>query len=100
MTSEPRKAISRRIGMETRVTVLGHLQRGGIPTPYDRVLATRFGVYAADMLAEGNYNRMVALKGSEVTSVPLEAVAGKTRNVPLDHPLIRAARHVGTNFGD
>ena len=94
------KAISRRIGMETRVTVLGHLQRGGIPTPYDRVLATRFGVYAADMLAEGIYNRMIALKGSEVTSVPLEEVAGRTRNVPLDHPLIRAARHVGTNFGD
>ena len=94
------KSISRRIGMETRVTVLGHLQRGGIPTPYDRVLATRFGVYAADMLSEGMYNRMVALKGSEVTSVPLEEVANKTRVVPLDHPLIRAARHVGTNFGD
>ena len=94
------KAISRRIGMETRVTVLGHLQRGGIPTPYDRVLATRFGVHAAEMLAEGAYNRMVALRGAEVTSVPLEAVAGKTRVVPLDHPLIRAARRVGTNFGD
>jgi 6-phosphofructokinase 1 len=94
------KAISRRIGMETRVTVLGHLQRGGVPTPYDRVLATRFGVYAAEMLAEGVYNRMVALRGSEVTSVPLEDVAGKTKLVPLDHPLIRAARRVGTNFGD
>jgi 6-phosphofructokinase 1 len=94
------KAISRRIGMETRVTVLGHLQRGGIPTPYDRVLATRFGVFAAEMLAEGTYNRMVALRGSEVTSVPLEEVAGRTRVVPLDHPLIRAARRVGTNFGD
>ena len=94
------KAISRRVGMETRVTVLGHLQRGGVPTPYDRVLATRFGVFAAEMLAEGVYNRMVALRGSEVTSVPLEDVAGKTKLVPLDHPLIRAARRVGTNFGD
>ena len=94
------KAISRRIGMETRVTVLGHLQRGGIPTPFDRVLATRFGVYAAEMLADGVYNRMVALHGSEVTSVPLEGVAGKTKLVPLDHPLIGAARRVGTNFGD
>jgi ATP-dependent phosphofructokinase / diphosphate-dependent phosphofructokinase len=94
------KAISRRVGMETRVTVLGHLQRGGIPTPFDRVLATRFGVFAAEMLAEGAYNRMVALRGSEVTSVPLEDVAGKTKLVPLDHPLIRAARRVGTNFGD
>jgi 6-phosphofructokinase 1 len=94
------KAISRRIGMETRVTVLGHLQRGGIPTPFDRVLATRFGTHAAEMLSEGVFNRMVAMKGAEVTSVPLEQVAGKIKLVPADHPLIRAARHVGTNFGD
>jgi phosphofructokinase-like protein len=94
------KAISKRIGMETRVTVLGHLQRGGIPTPFDRVLATRFGVHAAEMLADGVYNRMVALRGAEITSVPIEEVAGKTKLVPLDHPLIRAARRVGTNFGD
>lgn len=94
------KAITRRIGMETRVTVLGHLQRGGVPTPFDRVLATRFGTFAAEMLAEGTYNQMVCLKGSEIASVPLEQVAGKLKLVPPDHPLIRAARHVGTNFGD
>jgi ATP-dependent phosphofructokinase / diphosphate-dependent phosphofructokinase len=94
------RQISKRIGMETRVMVLGHLQRGGIPTPFDRVLATRFGTYAAEMLAQGVYNQMVCMKGSEVTSVPLEKVAGKTKLVPLDHPLIRAARRVGTNFGD
>ncbi|MCI0456408.1 MAG: 6-phosphofructokinase [Gemmataceae bacterium] len=94
------KAISRRLGMETRVTVLGHLQRGGVPTPFDRILATRFGTHAAEMLTRGEYNRMVALKGAEVTSVPLEDVAGKTKLVPPDHPLIRAARRVGTNFGD
>ena len=94
------KAISRRLGMETRVTVLGHLQRGGAPTPFDRILATRFGTHAAEMLAEGVYNHMVALKGSEVASVPLEQVAGKIKLVPADHPLIRAARRVGTNFGD
>jgi phosphofructokinase-like protein len=94
------KAISHRLGMETRVTVLGHLQRGGLPTPYDRILATRFGTHAAEMLAEGIYNHMVCLKGSEVTSVPLEAVAGKLKLVPPDHALIRAARRVGTNFGD
>ena len=94
------KAISRRLGMETRVTVLGHLQRGGIPTPFDRVLATRFGTFAAEMLAEGKYNHMVCMKGAEVTSVPLEKVAGRTKLVPLDHPLIRSARRVGTNFGD
>jgi 6-phosphofructokinase 1 len=92
--------IAERLGIETRVTVLGHLQRGGLPTPFDRVLATRFGTHAAEMIAEGAYNRMVALHGSEVTSVPLEAVAGKVKMIPTDHPLIRAARRVGTNFGD
>lgn len=99
-SSQVAKAVSRRLGMETRVTVLGHLQRGGIPTPYDRILATRFGTHAAEMLAEGVYNQMVCLHGSEISSVPLEEVAGKVKLVPLDHPLIRAARRVGTNFGD
>ncbi len=94
------KQISRRLGMDTRVTVLGHLQRGGVPTPFDRVLATRFGTYAAEMLSEGRYNMMVSLKGAEVTGIPLEKIAGRTKLVPLDHPLIRASRRVGTNFGD
>ncbi len=94
------RTIARRIGMETRVTVLGHLQRGGIPTPFDRVLATRFGTHAAEMLNEGVYNQMVAMRGAEVTSVPLEQVAGRIKLVPPDHALIRAARRVGTNFGD
>ncbi|MBM4070541.1 MAG: 6-phosphofructokinase [Planctomycetes bacterium] len=99
-SSQVAKAVSRRLGMETRVTVLGHLQRGGIPTPFDRILATRFGTHAAEMLAEGVYNQMVCLRGADVSSVPLEEVAGKTKLVPHDHPLIRAARRVGTNFGD
>jgi 6-phosphofructokinase 1 len=94
------KAISRRLGIDTRVTVLGYLQRGGVPTPFDRILATRFGTHAAELLAQGKYNRMVCLKGAEVTSVPLDLVAGKIKLVPLDHPLIQAARRVGTNFGD
>jgi 6-phosphofructokinase 1 len=94
------KQISRRLGMDTRVTVLGHLQRGGIPTPYDRVLATRFGTFAAELLADGRYNQMVCMKGAEVAAVPLEKVAGRTKLVPLDHALIRSARRVGTNFGD
>ena len=94
------KAISKRVDMETRVTVLGHLQRGGIPTPFDRVLASRFGTYAAEMLSRGEYNSMVAMKGSSVTSVPLADVAGKTKLVPPDHPLIGTARRIGTNFGD
>jgi phosphofructokinase-like protein len=99
-SSSVAKAISRRLGMETRVTVLGHLQRGGVPTPFDRVLATRFGTHAAELLNEGRYNCMVAMKGADVTSVPLELVAGKVKLVPPDHPLIRSARRVGTNFGD
>src|SRR4029077_3098259 len=99
-TSALAKEINRRPGMDTRVTVLGHLQRGGIPTPFDRILATRFGTHAAEMLAAGDYNKMVSLQGSEVVGVPLEEVAGKIKLVPLDHPLIRAARRVGTNFGD
>jgi 6-phosphofructokinase 1 len=94
------KALARRLGIETRVTVLGHLQRGGIPTPFDRILATRFGTCAAEMLARGEYNRMIALKGPDVTSVPLEEVAGRVKLVAPDHPLVRAARRVGTNFGD
>ena len=100
VSSAVARQIAKRTGMETRVTVLGHLQRGGIPTPFDRVLATRFGTHGAEMLAEGVYNRMVCQKGAEITSVPLEQVAGKIKLVPLDHPLIRAARRVGTNFGD
>lgn len=99
-SSSVAKAITRRLGMETRVTVLGHLQRGGIPTPFDRILATRFGTFAAELMAQGTYNHMVCMKGSEVTSVPIEQVAGKLKLVPPDHPLIRAARRVGTNFGD
>jgi len=94
------RAIYERLGIDTRVTVLGHLQRGGVPTAFDRILATRFGTHAADMLAEGKYNRMVAMRGGNVTSVPIEEVAGKVKLVPPDHPLIRAARGVGTNFGD
>jgi 6-phosphofructokinase 1 len=94
------RAILERLDIDTRVTVLGHLQRGGVPTAFDRILATRFGTHAADMLADGKYNRMVAMRGGTVTSVPIEEVAGKIKLVPPDHPLIRAARGVGTNFGD
>jgi 6-phosphofructokinase 1 len=94
------RAILDKLDIDTRVTVLGHLQRGGVPTALDRILATRFGTHAADMLAEGKYNRMVAMRGSTVTSVPIEEVAGKIKLVPPDHPLIHAARGVGTNFGD
>ncbi len=87
-------------GLEARVTVLGYLQRGGVPAPYDRVLATQFGVAAAHLLADGNYGNMVALKNDKIVPVPLEYVAGKTKRVPLDDPMLLAAREVGTCLGD
>jgi len=87
-------------GMETRVTVLGYLQRGGIPSPFDRLMATRFGTEAVRLLAKGKYNRMVVFKNGEVTNVDIEKVAGKTRLVPPDHELIQCAKMVGTCFGD
>lgn len=85
--------------IECRVTILGHLQRGGTPSAFDRLLATRLAVKAMDMLVEGQYNHMVAVKGTELVAVPLEKVAGKQRLVPTDSPLIQAAIAVGTHFG-
>ena len=87
------------VSCEVRSTLLGHVQRGGTPTAFDRVLATRYGVHAADLVAEGRFGRMVALQGDHVTSVPLSEVAGASRSVPLDHELLRAARGTGVLLG-
>ena len=87
-------------GLESRFTVLGHLQRGGTPTAYDRVLATRFGVKAAELCNSGASGVMVALKGMEIIAVPLADVGDKTRLVTVDHPEVNAARRVGTCLGD
>ncbi len=81
--------IARRTGFDTRVTVLGHVQRGGTPLPSDRILGSRFGVAAVDALAEGRTDVMTALRGEEVVLVPLEEVAGKAKRVPRE--LIRVA---------
>jgi len=86
-------------GIDTRTTVLGHLQRGGTPTPRDRLLATQFAVKAVELVAAGNFNTMAALRGTAVEAVPIELVMGKQRTVPLDSQLIRAAQSVGTSFG-
>ncbi len=91
--------LSRRVNSEVRTTILGHMQRGGTPTAYDRNLATAFGTYAASMIADGHFGRMVALQQNRLTSVPFEEIANKTRTVPLDHPMIAAALAVGTSFG-
>jgi phosphofructokinase-like protein len=88
------------LDLETRVTVLGYVQRGGSPSPQDRLLATRFGTHAAKMMVEGDFGKMVALRCGEVTSVPLDEPASKARLVPTNHPLIESARLVGACFGD
>ncbi|MDM8001279.1 MAG: ATP-dependent 6-phosphofructokinase [Dehalococcoidia bacterium] len=87
-------------GIETRTVVMGHLQRGGSPTPFDRVLATRLGTKAVDLILNRRFGCMVAVKGNTLTSVPLREVAKGTRRVQLNDPLIAAARSVGTCFGD
>ena len=92
--------IEQETGIETRAVVMGHLQRGGIPTPYDRVLATRLGTRGVGMILEGRFGRMVGVKGDSLVEVPLEEVAGGPRTVPVDHPLIASARSIGTCFGD
>ena len=87
-------------GLEARVTILGHVQRGGAPSAADRILATRLGTACADLIAKGIYGVMVAAKGEGTRPVKLEDVAGKVKTVPLNHSWIRSARRVGTNFGD
>ncbi len=86
-------------GVEARVTSLGHVQRGGPPTAYDRLLCTRLGTKAGELIAAGHYNVMVAVKGNDCVPVPLKQVAGIKRTVPLDHPWLRTAELVGTCLG-
>ncbi|MBM4431049.1 MAG: 6-phosphofructokinase, partial [Chloroflexi bacterium] len=82
--------IQKRVGFETRFVVLGHLQRGGSPTVFDRVLATRMGVYAVDLIKEGKFARMVSLQGDKIVDVPLAEIAHKRREV--DQELVDLAR--------
>ncbi|NLG87640.1 MAG: 6-phosphofructokinase [Clostridiaceae bacterium] len=86
--------------IEHRITVLGYLQRGGEPCPYDRILATRFGTSAVKMVEKGEYNRMVCIKNQQVRSVPLDEAAGKARVVSESEELVRIARDMGVSFGD
>lgn len=87
-------------GKEARVTVPGHYQRGGPPCPYDRVLATQFGVAAADLIINKQYGRMVAVQGGQIVSIPLEDAASKTKFLPVDHPMIQVSRKMGISLGD
>lgn len=92
--------ISQHVHQETRATILGHVQRGGTPVAFDRVLATMFGHKAIQMLAMGEWNQMAVMQNGELGMVPLESVAHQQRTVPDDHPLINMARAVGTCMGD
>ena len=85
---------------ETRVTVLGHVQRGGAPTAFDRVLATKYGVGAIELIEEKKFGQMVCLRGNEIGSVSVDEAVGKLKLVPTDGELVETARRVGTSFGD
>lgn len=87
-------------GIETRVTVLGHIQRGGSPTPFDRALATRLGVAAAERALAGQWGVMLCLKGLEIDAIPLEEATRGTKPVQPDNSMVRAARAIGISFGD
>lgn len=86
--------------LETRVTVLGHIQRGGSPNTFDRILATRLGSEAVEAIVAEDFTTMVALKGSEIVRVPLTEAVNRQKKVPLDDPVLLAARKIGISFGD
>jgi 6-phosphofructokinase 1 len=94
------RELEARTGKETRYVVLGHLQRGGAPTAFDRTLATRFGGKAVELLRAGQFGMMVANHPPDIVPVPLGDVVGKIRTVPLDYDLIHTARALGVSFGD
>jgi len=94
------KELEKLTGQESRLTILGHLQRGGTPSAADRVFATWLGTECARVLNDREYGVMLALRGTELQRVPLTEVAGNTKLVPVDHPLIQSGRALGVCFGD
>ena len=92
--------IEKTCGLETRVIILGHLQRGGKPTDFDRILATQFGKHAVDLAVSGKFGYMTSVQGGNIISVPIRSGIASLKKVPMDFPLIEAARAVGTCFGD
>lgn len=93
-------ALERRVDAEIRVTVLGHLQRGGQPSPRDRLMATIFGTHAVDLVAQGRFDRTVIWRNRQVDDVPIEEAIATYANVAVDSPLVHAARALGVSFGD
>jgi ATP-dependent phosphofructokinase / diphosphate-dependent phosphofructokinase len=94
------EALARQTGKETRSVVLGHLQRGGAPTSFDRMLATRFGGKAVELAQRGEFGTMVAYAPPDIVALRLEEIVGKTKTVPLDHGLLLTAKALGVSFGD
>ncbi len=93
-------ALSAATGKETRSVVLGHLQRGGAPTSFDRVLATRFGGKAVELARQGQFGTMVASDPPDIVARSLEDIVGKTKTVPMDSDLLATAKAFGVSFGD
>ena len=94
------RELETRTGKQSRYVILGHLQRGGMPTAFDRTLATRFGGKAVELLMHGQYGKMVANHPPDLVPIPLGDVVGKTKTVPLDSDLVATARALGVSFGD
>ena len=92
--------IEERTNLDSRAIVLGHVQRGGTPTPFDRILATKFGFHAFELLAAGRFGRLVVQQQGQIDSVPIADVADRVRTVQADNSVLRAARALGTCFGD
>ena len=99
-TTEIARTLEKITGLESRLTILGHLQRGGTPSPADRLLATRLGTACVEYIQNEQFGIMVAAKGDGAEAVPLEKVIGIRKTVPPDHPWIRSARYVGTCLGE
>jgi 6-phosphofructokinase 1 len=100
MASRVARQLQELTGIEARVTSLGHVQRGGTPSSFDRLLCTRLGTKAVQLLARGEYNVMIAYESGICKPIPIEQAAGKRKIVPPDHPMLASARLVGTCMGD
>jgi 6-phosphofructokinase 1 len=92
--------IEKMTGLETRTVVMGHLLRGGSPTPFDRILATGLGAKAVELIEDKNFGYMVGVKGNSLVTTPLKEIARGPKLIPFNHPLIKTARSLGTCFGD
>ncbi len=92
--------VSEKTNLECRATILGHIQRGGTPCAFDRVLATEFGHHALEMIVSGDLNKLVVMQNGKLSGVPIMDVADRQRTIPLDHPLIKACKAIGVSFAE